>query len=124
MKPGHIHCKVRDLPAAARWFEKIFKVKPVHNNERMVWLSFGGFGLILDSAPDSVPDAGPGAASVESVFTLAFDSDDCDADYKILTSRGAETITPPKDYPWGARAAYLKGPGGLTIELEQVLKGE
>jgi hypothetical protein len=36
--------------------------------------------------------------------------------------RGAEMIEAPQDRPWGARAAYLKGPGGLTVEIEQVLK--
>jgi len=34
----------------------------------------------------------------------------------------AETIEAPQDRPWGARAAYLKGPGGLTVEIEQLLK--
>ena len=40
MKMSHVHCRVRDLPAAARWFEKVCQIAPVFNNERMVWLSF------------------------------------------------------------------------------------
>jgi len=110
MKVSHVHCRVRDLPTAARWFEQVLQATPVFNNERMAWLGFGEFGVILD------------AASVDSVVTVSFDSEDCDADYRIVTSRGAETIEPPQDRPWGARAAYLKGPGGLTVEIEQVLK--
>jgi uncharacterized glyoxalase superfamily protein PhnB len=82
----------------------------VFNIERMVWLSFGDFGVILDAAP------------ADSVLTLSFDSEDCDADYRTVTNRGAETIEAPQDRPWGARAAYLKGPGGLTVEIEQLLK--
>ena len=85
-------------------------VVPVVNNERMVWLGFGEFGVLLDAAP------------TDSVVTLGFDSEDCDADYRILTGRGAGTIEAPQDRLWGARAAHLKGPGGLTVEIEQLLK--
>ncbi len=110
MKVSHVHCRVRDLPAAARWFEQVLQVTPVFHNERMVWLGFGEFGLILDAAP------------ADAALTLGFDSEDCDADYRALTGRGAETIEPPQGRPWGARSAYLKGPGGLTVEIEQLLK--
>jgi predicted enzyme related to lactoylglutathione lyase len=110
MKVSHIHCGVRDLPAAARWFEQVWQVAPVFHNERMAWLSFGEFGLILD------------AARTDSVVTLSFDSEDCDVDYRTVTDRGAETIEAPQNRPWGARATYLRGPGGLTVEIEQLLK--
>jgi lactoylglutathione lyase len=73
-------------------------------------LGFGEFGLFLDAAP------------TDSVVTLGFDSADCDAGYRTVTGRGAETIETPQDRPWGGRAAYLKGPGGLTFEIEQILK--
>ena len=109
MKMSHVHCRVRDLPAAARWFEKVCQVAPVFNNDRMVWLSFGELGVILDAAPD------------DSVVTIGFDSQDCDADYRLVTSRGAETLDAPQDKPWGTRTAYLKGPGGIIVEIEQLL---
>jgi len=110
MKVSHVHCRVRDLPAAARWFEQVLQATAVFNNERMAWLGFGEFGVILDAAP------------ADSALTLGFDSEDCDADYRTVTGRGAETIEAPQDRPWGARSAYLKGPGGLTVEIEQLLK--
>jgi len=110
MRLSHVHCRVRDLEAATRWFEQVCQATPVFNNERMVWLSFGELGVILDAAP------------ADSTVTLGFDSEDCDADYRTVTGRGAETIETPQDRSWGARVAYLKGPGGLTVELEQLLK--
>jgi catechol 2,3-dioxygenase-like lactoylglutathione lyase family enzyme len=109
MKVSHVHCRVRDLAAAARWFEQVLRATPVFNNERMAWLGFGEFGVILD------------AELTDSTVTIGFDSEDCDADYRTVTGRGAETIEAPQDRPWGARSAYIKGPGGLTIEIEQVL---
>lgn len=110
MRMSHVHCRVRDLPAAARWFEQVWQVVPVFHNERMVWLPFGELGVILDAAP------------ADSTLTLGFESEDCDADYRSAAGRGAEPIEPPQDRPWGARSAYLKGPGGLTVEIEQLLK--
>jgi predicted enzyme related to lactoylglutathione lyase len=110
MKVSHVHCCVCDLPAAARWFQQVLQVTPVVHNERMAWLGFGEFGVILDAAP------------ADSTLTLGFDSEDCDRDYRTVTSRGAETIEAPQDRPWGTRSAYLKGPGGLTVEIEQLLK--
>src|SRR5260370_37884302 len=80
MKVSHVHCRVRDLPAAARWFQQVLQATPVFNNERMVWLGFGEFGVILD------------AASTDSALTLGFVSDDCEADYRTLTGPAAETI--------------------------------
>jgi catechol 2,3-dioxygenase-like lactoylglutathione lyase family enzyme len=108
MKVSHVHCRVRDLPTAARWFQQVLQVAPVFNNEKMVWLGFGEFGVILDAAP------------ADSTLTLGFDSEDCDADYRALIGRGAETIEAPQDKPWGTRSAYLKGPGGVTVEIEQL----
>jgi catechol 2,3-dioxygenase-like lactoylglutathione lyase family enzyme len=110
MKISHVHCRVRDLPAAAGWFQQVLQATAVFNNQRMAWLGFGDFGVILDAAP------------ADSTLTLGFDSDDCDSDYRTLTTRGAESIEAPQDRPWGARSAYLKGPGALTVEIEQVLK--
>ncbi len=110
MKMSHVHCRVRDLAAAARWFEQMWQVTPVMHNERMAWLGFGEFGVILDAAP------------ADSAVTLGFDSEDCDADYRTVKDRGAETIEAPQDRPWGARTAYLKGPGGITVEIEQLMK--
>ena len=108
MKLSHVHCRVRDLQAAARWFEKVLQVAPVFNNERMVWLSFGELGVILDVATD------------DSIITIGFDSKDCDADYRLIIGRGAEPIETPKDRPWKTRTAYIRGPGGLTVEIEQL----
>lgn len=107
---SHVHYRMQDLSAAIRWFREILLVAPAFETERMAWLRFGDFGVILD------------AASTNSVGTLGFDSNDCDADYAAVVARGAESIEPPQDRPWGARVAYLKGPADLIVEIEQPLK--
>ena len=34
-KVSHVHCRVRDLSAAASWFQQVLQATPVFNNERM-----------------------------------------------------------------------------------------
>jgi hypothetical protein len=108
-KLGHVHVGVRDLGGAVQWFEKVFDVSPQVQNERIAWLRFESFGVILD------------AAAADSKATLGFESVDCDGDFAALVGRGAQEIEKPANRPWGARVAYLKGPGELTIEFEEFL---
>lgn len=112
MEASHIHLNVRDLEAAVRWLGEVWDMRPVYRDERMASFAFGPLGLILD------------AAEADSPATVAFESDDCDADFERVVARGAEPLEAPADRPWGVRAAYLKGPGALTFELEQPLAGE
>jgi uncharacterized glyoxalase superfamily protein PhnB len=72
----------------------------------MATLQFGGFILILD------------AAAEDSSATIGFESDDCDRDYRAVVQRGAVPLEAPANRPWGMRAAYLRGPGGLKFEIE------
>ena len=106
---SHVHYGMRDLAAAVRWFQDVLLATPAVNNERMAWFRFEDFGVILD------------AATVDSPATLGFDSRDCDADYQAVISRGAESIEAPANRPWGSRAAYVRGPGSLIVEIEQRL---
>jgi catechol-2,3-dioxygenase len=47
MRVSHVHCQVRDLTAAARWFEQVLQATLVFNNERIAWLGFDEFAVIL-----------------------------------------------------------------------------
>lgn len=110
MKLNHIHFAVRDLPGAIGWLERVWDVRPTFRNERMAEIPFGSIVLILDSN------------DLESIATIGFESENCDSDYGHVTERGAISEEPPSDKPWGARTAYIKGPGRLRFEIEQLLK--
>lgn len=110
MNVSHVHCQMTDLPGAVRWFRERCGVTPSFSDDRMAVLVFDEFTLILDAAP------------ADSVATIGFNSDDCDADFAAMVARGAIVLEPPQDRPYGARVAYIKGPGALTIELEQLLR--
>ena len=106
---NHIHLKVRDLPAAIAWMRDVWKVTPDFENDRMASLPLGSFWLFLDRADE------------DTTATVGFETDDCDRDYKALANRGAKGLEEPADRPWGARTAYIQGPGRLRFELEQAL---
>ena len=71
---------------------------------------FDQFTLILD------------AAATDSTATNCLNRTDCDADFSAMVARGAIALEPPQDRPYGARVAYIEGPGALTIELEQLVR--
>ncbi len=110
MRLNHIHFAVRDLPAAIGWLEQIWDVRPTFRNERMAEIPFGSIVLILDSADQ------------ESIATVGFESENCDSDFGRVIGKGAIAEEAPSDKPWGARTAYIKGPGGLRFEIEQPLR--
>jgi uncharacterized glyoxalase superfamily protein PhnB len=109
MTISHVHCRVKDLSGAVQWFTSRCGVAPSFSDARMAVLEFGPFTLILDAGSD------------DSVATIGFNSPDCHADFAALVGRGAQVVEPPQDRPYGARVAYLQGPGALTIEIEQLL---
>src|ERR1700746_591414 len=106
MTLNHIHLKVRDLNAAAVWFETILELPAGFRNERMATFSFNRVTLIFDAADEDVS------------ATVGFESDDCDRDFREVVGRGAITLEPPANKPWGVRTAYFKGPGELKFEIE------
>ncbi|MFI5362781.1 MAG: FKBP-type peptidyl-prolyl cis-trans isomerase [Elusimicrobiota bacterium] len=101
-----VRLNVKDLPAEISWLDKTLGWRPSYRNDKRAVLSASGLKLELD------------AADVDSAITLALSSDDADADYHRLLDRGAVSIEAPSDRPSGFREAYLRGPGGLTLEID------
>lgn len=110
MRFSHLHVSVRDLPEALEWLARVWDIQPTfQNGGGMAEVSVHGVSLILDAAEEDSP------------VTVGFSSDDCDEDYRFASERGAEGLEAPTDRAWGVRAAYLRGPGQITFEIEQAL---
>lgn len=110
MKGAHVHLQVRNLRATLAWLERVWRVRPVYADRDMAVVPFGPLSVIFDRARKDGP------------ATLAWASRNCDADYRTVLRRGARPIEPPTDRPYGVRAAYVRGPGALTFEIEQPLR--
>ncbi|MDP8956275.1 MAG: hypothetical protein M3N24_04860 [Actinomycetota bacterium] len=109
MEGNHFHVFVRDVAGALGWFARIWAAEPTYREERMAVLPFGPILLVLDEDDE------------ETFTTIGYATADCDADFRTVVGRGAEVIEEPADRSWGVRVAYLKGPGRITLELEQEL---
>lgn len=109
MEGNHFHVFVGDLPGALAWFARVCAVEPTYLGEGMAVLQFGPILLILDQDEE------------ETVTTIGYASANCDTDFRTAVDRGAQVIEEPADRSWGVRVAYLKGPGRITVELEQEL---
>jgi hypothetical protein len=109
MEINHIHVVVGDVNGALEHCRAIWGQEPGFVGAAMAVVPFGAVVLIFDRGEP------------ESELTVGLASTDCDADYAAAVARGAEMVTAPADQRWGARTAYLKGPGKLTFELEQPL---
>jgi uncharacterized glyoxalase superfamily protein PhnB len=110
MNLGHLHIGFQDLSASVEWMERVLGKKPAYQNQNMAVFSFSQMSLIFDRTEE------------DSVITIAFDSKNCDTDFNQLMASGASALINPEDQPWGVRAAYIRGPGKTTIEIEQTLK--
>ena|SRR5215210_2761993 len=109
MNVSHVHVGVKDLSETLSWLDRVWEARPTFQNERMASVPFGGFTIFFD------------VSSMDTPATIGFDSTNCDADFRAVTSRGAVALEEPADRPWGVRAAYVQGPGALRFELEQML---
>lgn len=109
MKGNHFHICIRDLETTVGWFERVWQLEPTHKGRTFAVLPFGPVQLVLD------------VSDQDSLATLGFDSDNCDQDCQAVMERGATVLEPPADRSWGVRVAYIKGPAGLTLEIEQPL---
>ncbi|HUP22654.1 MAG TPA: VOC family protein [Thermoanaerobaculia bacterium] len=109
MELNHIHVYVRNLAPAVEWFERVCEARLTYRGDNMASLALGPLQLLLDSADE------------DGRITIGFSTKDCDAAFATLVGRRAAVIEPPTDRPYGVRAAYLPGPGAVTVELEQML---
>ena len=111
---------VEDLAEARRFYEEVFGLAVVFEDENSVVFRFGETVInLLDArqAPGLVEPAAVGGpdAGVRLQFTIAVD--DVDAMCDELRQRGVELLNGPMDRPWGIRTASFRDPGGHIWEI-------
>lgn len=110
MKISHIHLSFVDLKNAVQWMKKILLKDPGYQNDNMAVFSFENLEYVFDQGEKNTD------------VTIALGSINCEVDFKTLSTRGAATIELPSTQPWGVKTAYIKGPGAVVFEVEEVLK--
>jgi catechol 2,3-dioxygenase-like lactoylglutathione lyase family enzyme len=111
---------VEDLKTAKSFYEEVFGLPVVYEDENSAVFKFGDTLINLlrvSEAPTLVAPAtvAPPEAGVRHQFTLGVEDVDqmCDE----LQSRGVELLNGPMDRPWGIRTASFRDPGGHIWEI-------
>lgn len=116
---------VPDVPAAKRFYEDVFGVPAVFEDDVSAALQLDNLVLnLLQEAegaelvsPAQVADRAAGARFQMSVWV-----DDVDAVCAQLRHRDVELLVGPVDRPWGMRVATFTDPAGHSWEVAQALE--
>ena len=122
---GAITLFVDDVTRAKRFYQDVFDLSPIYEDENAAAFKFGDtiVNLLAHSAAHELiePAAVAGPASGSS-FQLTIWVDDTDALVSELGSRGVELLNGPIDREWGVRTASFADPDGHIWEIAQELQ--
>lgn len=109
-----------DLEAAKSFYENVFGLPVVYEDENSAVFKFGETLLNLlrsSEAPSLVAPAAVAPADAGVRFQFTLEVEDVDAMCDELKSRGVELLNGPMDRPWGIRTASFRDPGGHIWEI-------
>jgi len=111
---------VEDVDTAKRFYQEVFGLPVVFEDDNSAVFSFGNTLINLLSttaAPELIEPAVPASREAGSRLVLTIQVDDVDAMCAELVRRGVELLNGPMDRPWGVRTAGFRDPGGHIWEI-------
>lgn len=111
---------VEDLEAAKQFYNKVFDLPVVFEDDDSAVFKFGNTIINLlktTAAPELIEPAVVATREAGSRFQFTIDVDDVDATCAELVSRGVELLNGPMDRRWGVRTASFRDPGGHIWEI-------
>ena len=111
---------VEDLPRSRSFYEDVFGLPVVFEDDASVVFKFGGTLVNLlktEAAQELIEPAAVASRDDGSRFQLTIEVDDVDATCAELAERGVELLNGPMDRPWGVRTASFRDPGGHIWEI-------
>jgi len=111
---------VHDLGTSKRFYERVFGLPTVYEDDNSAVFRFGETVInLLDEreAPGLIAPAQPAAADAGVRFQFTLGVDDVDATCEVLKGRGVELLNGPIDRPWGIRTASFRDPDGYIWEI-------
>lgn len=113
---------VEDLQAAKTFYQQVFGVAVIHEDESSVAVRFDNLIVNLLHVENASEIVEPGAVATRdsgSRFQLSIWVPDVDAVCAALQARGVKLLTGPRDRPWGMRTANFVDPAGHSWEVAQ-----
>ncbi len=113
---------VEDVPATKAFYEDVFGVETVFEDDTSACVRFDGLfvNLVSVSSADELVDTVASRLS-GSRFQLSIWVDDVDAVCSALEARGVTLLDGPVDREWGMRTATFADPAGHSWEVAQEL---
>lgn len=117
---------VKDVANTLAFYQKAFSLIPffVHESGHFAELISGAVTLAFRSeamAASSLPEAFQSnqLSSPLQAFEISFHTKDVDAVYQRALKAGAVSIASPHIKPWGQKAANVRDPSGILIEITE-----
>lgn len=117
---GAITLFVDDLAASKEFYQRIFGLPTVFEDEDSAVFAFGSTLVNLLTEPAARELVGPAVVAPReggSRLQLTVNVEDVDAVCAELARRGVKLLKGPLDRPWGVRTASFVDPGGHIWEI-------
>ena len=111
---------MEDLEEARRFYQEVFRLPVVHEDDNSAVFEFGDTLVNLlkaSEAPSLVAPAPVASPEAGTRFQFTLGVEDVDRMSDELRSRGVELLNGPMDRPWGIRTASFRDPGGHIWEI-------
>jgi catechol 2,3-dioxygenase-like lactoylglutathione lyase family enzyme len=113
---------VEDVPSAKTFYEDVFGVETVFEDDTSACVRFDGlFVNLLDASAAEVQVDVVANRDAGSRFQLSIWVDDVDAVCSELEAHGVTLLSGPVDREWGMRCATFADPAGHSWEVAQEL---
>jgi catechol 2,3-dioxygenase-like lactoylglutathione lyase family enzyme len=117
---GAITMFIEDVQRSKAFYERVFDVQPVYEDENAVAFKFDNTIVNLlrtSEAPGLIGPATVAGRDAGSRFQLTIWVDDTDAVCVELSARGVALLNGPIDREWGLRTAAFTDPDGHVWEV-------
>jgi catechol 2,3-dioxygenase-like lactoylglutathione lyase family enzyme len=121
---GAITMFIEDTQQSKAFYERVFDVSPVYEDENAVAFQFENTVINLlrsHAAHELIAPARVGERDGGSRFQLTIWVSDTDAVCTELTKRGVDLLNGPMNREWGMRTAAFADPDGHIWEVAQKL---
>ena len=121
---GAITLFVADVAASKAWYQRVFDVPLVFEDDSSAVVRFGSTMvnlLTVREAPDLIAPATVAAPAAGAALQFTIWVDDADASVAVMRSRGARLVNGPIDRVWGQRTALFADPDGHLWEIAQTI---
>lgn len=111
---------VEDTQRTRAFYERVFELSPIHEDENAVAFRFENMVVNLLKTPAAHELIGPARVAgpdAGSRFQLTIGVDDTDAVCEELAARGVDLLNGPMDRDWGLRTAAFADPDGHVWEI-------